>query len=314
MIEFLKACDRAYYNSKPIISDSQYDALRETYPKEDVGTVAGDSAVPHLFRMYSLQKFYEGEDSPPIVQGDKITTYKLDGAAVSILYMDGKLVRACTRGDGIKGQDITDKILALENVPNEIRNKAVIQVKGEVVASKDIPNSRNYASGALNLKTVDEFLERSVYFYAYDLEGEETCLSYAQDLFLLEENGFNTVLTLDIDKSIPFPTDGLVVRVNNNQIFEEMGYTSKHPRGAWALKERSEGVETTLIDVIWQVGKSGKVTPVAILAPVDIDGAVVQRATLNNIGFIKGLDLSIGDKVLVERAGGIIPRIISKAI
>lgn len=312
MQDFLEHCDKMYYAGTPCISDDQYDSLREAYSKEGVGASTSDSAIPHLFRMYSLQKFYEGEDTPPIVNSNLIKTFKLDGAAIDLLYNEGKLIRALTRGDGIKGEDITDKILALSCVPSQIRNPNLLQVTGEIVASKDIPNSRNYASGALNLKSVDEFLERTVHFYAYGLNGEEVCPSYVSDLLLLEENGFDTVLTLELDKPLPYPTDGIVVRVDNNQLFQEMGYTSKHPRGAWAIKERSEGVETTLLDVIWQVGKSGKVTPVALLEPIEIEGAVVSRATLNNIGFIQGLDLSIGDKILVERAGGIIPRIISK--
>lgn len=313
MEEFIEQCKRSYHEGDPIISDEQFDVLVEKYGEKGVGHSTSDSATPHLFRMYSLQKFYGGEDQPPIVNGNKVSTYKLDGAAVDLLYNKGKLIRALTRGDGFKGEDITDKILQLDSVPNTLRDPNIRQVIGEIVASKDIPNSRNYAAGALNLKSVDEFLERAVHFYAYGLHTDTPCNTYAQDMFLLEENSFNTVLSLDIDKPIPFPNDGIVVRVNSNNVFEDMGHTAKHPRGAWALKERSEGLETTLKDVIWQVGKSGKVTPVAILEPVEIDGAVVQRATLNNIGFIKGLDLSIGDKVLVERAGGIIPRIISKA-
>ena len=92
-----------------------------------------------------------------------------------------------------------------------------------------------------------------------------------------------------------------------------MGYTSKHPRGAYALKERTAGIKTKILDVIWQTGKSGKVTPVAILEPIEIDGATVSRATLNNFGFIEALGVQIGDSVMVERAGGIIPRIIKKA-
>ncbi|MCP4437510.1 MAG: DNA ligase [Aureispira sp.] len=279
-----------------------------------MGTVAGDSAVPHLFRMYSLQKFYKGEGSSPDTTHSTVETYKLDGAAISLLYVDRCLVQACTRGDGIAGQDITDKILVLKCVPNNILIKGVVQVIGEVVASKDITNSRNYASGALNLKTVDEFLGREVTFYAYGIEGEGSCTYYTEDLVLLGKSGFNTVLSLKIGEPIPFPNDGIVVRINSNSVFKDKGYTSKHPRGAWALKVRSKGTETTLVDVIWQVGKSGKVTPVAILDPINIEGAVVGRATLNNTGFIKGLNLKIGDKVLVERAGGIIPRIMSKAI
>lgn len=314
MEDFIEHCKRKYYEGSPIISDDQFDALVERYGESGVGSITSNSAIPHLFRMYSLQKFYAGEDQPPIVTGDKVTTYKLDGAAISILYSGGKLIRALTRGDGFKGEDITDKALLMSDIPNRIMSSGVLQVIGEIVASKDIPNSRNYASGALNLGDLDEFMSRGVHFYAYGVASNDDSTGwYSADMNSLKQQGFNTVMDLPTDKPIPYPNDGIVVRVKANKIYQDMGFTSKHPRGAWALKVRSKGVETILLDVIWQVGKSGKVTPVALLEPVDIEGAVVKRATLNNIGFIKGLELSIGDTVLVERAGGIIPRIISKA-
>jgi NAD-dependent DNA ligase len=309
---FLAECREQYHKGNPIIDDVQYDELERIYGEEGVGHGVPKDAVPHLSRMYSLKKFYEEEDSPPIIDSELIESYKLDGAAISLLYSNGNLVRALTRGDGYKGTDITDKVKLMKDIPLEINNTDTIQITGEVVASKDIPNSRNYASGAMNLKSLEEFVERTVHFYAYGVEFIEYGGDYTNDMLTLKYYGFNTVLDLHLNNPIPFPTDGIVVRVNSNQIFGGMGFTSKHPRGAWAIKERSEGVETVLNEVIWQVGKSGKVTPVAILEPVEIDGAVVGRATLNNIGFIRGLNLSIGDTVRVERAGGIIPRIISK--
>jgi DNA ligase (NAD+) len=122
--------------------------------------------------------------------------------------------------------------------------------------------------------------------------------------------GFNTVFEDSLHKI--YPTDGIVFRVNNNEVFEGLGYTAKHPRGAYAKKTRGECVETVLLEVEWQVGKSGKVTPVAILEPVLVGDALVSRATLNNPGFIQALDLQIGDRVAVRRAGMIIPEIVHK--
>ncbi|HEY9701865.1 MAG TPA: hypothetical protein V6C58_05445, partial [Allocoleopsis sp.] len=119
-----------------------------------------------------------------------------------------------------------------------------------------------------------------------------------------------TVLDPNLEKI--FPCDGLVYRLNDNKLFEELGYTAKHPRGAYALKERGRAVETKLLDVVWQVGKSGKVTPVAILEPVMIGDAKVSRATLNNIAFIRALGIEIGDTVAIERAGEIIPTVMYK--
>jgi DNA ligase (NAD+) len=129
-------------------------------------------------------------------------------------------------------------------------------------------------------------------------------------MHVLKQLGFNTVLEPELAKI--YPSDGIVVRLNNNHQFEQLGYTSKHPRGAYARKERAQHVETKLLAVEWQVGKSGKVTPVAILEPVKIGDAVVSRATLNNPGFIEALDLRIGDTVAVARAGEIIPCILHK--
>ena len=125
----------------------------------------------------------------------------------------------------------------------------------------------------------------------------------------LEYSGFNTAMDSEWDE---FPTDGKVFRVNDNTEYLVLGFTSHHPRGAYALKTREEGIETTLLDVIWQTGKSGKVTPVAILDPIEIDDAVISRATLNNIAYIKSLNLEIGCRVKVIRAGKIIPRVIER--
>ena len=127
---------------------------------------------------------------------------------------------------------------------------------------------------------------------------------------MLKQWGFNVITEENLDKI--FPCDGVVFRVNDNKLFEELGYTAKHPRGAYAKKERQAYVETKLVEVEWQVGKSGKVTPVAIIEPVNIDGKVVTRATLNNPGFIEALDLRIGDTIAVRLAGMIIPEIVHK--
>jgi DNA ligase (NAD+) len=127
---------------------------------------------------------------------------------------------------------------------------------------------------------------------------------------ILRSYGFGVINEPDLDKI--FPCDGIVFRVNDNKTFYEMGFTAKHPRGAYAKKERAAHVETKLLDVEWQVGKSGKVTPVAILEPVYIGDALVSRATLNNPGFIEMLDLRIGDTVAIIRSGEIIPCILHK--
>lgn len=308
MKNFLDKCKDMYYAGNPIISDSQYDALVEENGEEYVGTKNG--TIPHAFPMYSLKKYYDGEDTFPDI-GEVIVTPKLDGAAISLFYNKGYLVRALTRGNGIHGEDITEKAIHMPSIPNVIDTQQSIQITGEVVSPMSIPNARNYASGSLSLKDIEEFKTRDVTFYAYGLEGM-THVSYSSILSYLRSLQFSTVDS-DSDVMDLWPTDGWVARVNDCRVFKDLGYTSKYPRGAYAIKERTEGVETILNDVVWQVGKSGKVTPVALLEPIEIEGAVVSRATLNNVGFIQSLGLRLGDKVKVERSGGIIPRIISKA-
>ncbi len=312
MNKYLELCKKTYYDGHPIISDSQYDELERIYGDQDVGHNVSKSAIPHTQRMYSLQKVFEGEDTPPFTGSGICVTPKMDGAAISLLYgREGNLLLGLTRGDGIKGEDITAKMLAWDQVPNTLDTKGEWkQVTGEVVLPRNILNARNKASGALGLKSVAEFLERKCTFVAYGLTPLHHSGYFASDMSFLAGKGFNTVFDDGLDK---FPQDGVVYRLDENRRFEAAGFTSKHPKGAYALKVRTEGIETTLLDVKWQVGKSGKVTPVAILDPIVIEDATITKATLNNVGFIKELDLEIGDKVKVERAGGIIPRIICKA-
>ena len=153
-----------------------------------------------------------------------------------------------------------------------------------------------------------EFQNRDLTFIAYGIQPYPT-LDFIEDMDFLDKCGFETI----IDSNYPmFPQDGEVWRVINNEAFEELGYTSHHPRGAFAKKVKQEGVVTELIDVVWQVGKSGNVSPVAILDPIDIDGARVARATLHNIGIIEELGLEIGCMVEVIRAGEIIPQVVRR--
>ena len=310
--QYLNVAARAYYAGTSVISDAQFDQLADSIGYNAVGAKQHGNVEKHVYQMYSLQKYYEDENQKRPLEGinNIVTTAKLDGAAISLLYVDGNLVRALTRGDGTEGQIITDKILSHTGlVPHTIPLTGIIQVTGEIVAPNHIENSRNYAAGALNLKSVDDFKTRALSFFAYGAQPAITT-TYRQDLDILKQYGFNVISEPDLDKI--YPCDGVVFRVNDNQLFQELGYTAKHPRGAYARKERAQHVETKLIDVEWQVGKSGKVTPVAILDPIYIGDALVSRATLNNPGFIEMLDLQIGDTVAVIRSGEIIPCILHK--
>ena len=315
--KFLEECKAAYYAGKPIISDDQYDHL-EDICSEDLSVGTNRGKTRHWFRMYSLQKYYPGDNLPNWRDGnykaEEVETPKLDGAAVAVRYLNGKFDSVVTRGNGEYGEDIThlfdEVILETLYIPETIDVKGMVQITGEVVAPKYIENARNYAAGALNQKEVTGLYGKELKFFAYDMQPHQFD-DYSKTLYVLHDYmNFYTVDTLYM--TADFPHDGTVVRVNSNKLYNELGFTSKHPRGAFALKERTEGIPTQILAVDWKTGKSGKVTPVAILDPIVIDGATVSRATLNNPEFIKALGVKIGDFVAVERAGGIIPRIIRK--
>lgn len=312
IIEFLNRASRHYYNGYPIISDEQFDTLAEAVGYHDVGTKQHENVEKHMYPMYSLKKYYEGEGKNPLEGYKELSmTPKLDGAAVSLLYIEGNLVRALTRGDGTEGRIVTDKFLSTNIVPHQIvcATSTIIQITGEVVAPKSIENARNYAAGALNLGSVEDFKSRSVNFIAYGVQPfmNET---FSEDMKFLRMLGFHTIN--DDGLFEVYPTDGIVFRIDNNEQFEKLGYTSDYPRGAYARKVRGKAVETILLGVEWNVGKTGKVTPTAILDPVMIGDKQVSRATLNNPGFIEALDLRIGDKVGVILGGEIIPVITHK--
>lgn len=314
MKKFLDYASKRYYEGNPIITDQEFDSLCESTGYVSVGYDQVDvrDTVAHPHRLYSLQKIYKGESSAPI-SGDIVETPKLDGAAVNLIYVFGTLRTLLTRGDGIRGQDISHLIPGLD-VPKKLYNKSlcgpVQQIIGEIVAPKEIPNSRNHASGALGLNSASDFKKKQVTFVAY---GAYPYLSnsYNGDIGILQEEGILTVCDIhhDLDR---FPQDGRVFRLNNNKQFEVSGYTAQHPKGAYALKTRKAGVVTKLLDVVWQVGKSGAVSPVGILEPIQIDGATVSRASLHNIKEIERLNLEIGCDVEVVRAGEIIPQVIKR--
>ena len=315
--EFLNLAARSYYAGSPIISDEVFDRLSESANYSEVGASAYGIKCKHIYPMYSLQKYYEGEGKRPELGSKNIdTSPKLDGAAVALTYVGGNLVRAATRGDGIEGQDVTDKFLTTKLVPHIIGRKSeplpdILQITGELCAPKHVENARNYAAGALNLKDVEEFRTRSVEFFAYGVQ-ENLCGTFQQDMRALSLMGFNTVKDPELHNI--YPTDGVVHRLNNYSEFFAAGYTAKHPRGAYALKERGASVETKLLEVVWQTGKSGKVTPVAILEPVMIGDKQITRATLNNMAFIEALQLHVGDTVALILGGEVIPKITHKIV
>ncbi len=306
--DFIAKLAKAYEQGTPLVSDEEYDALAAKY-----GHVLGSTGeVPHMARMYSLNKHYDKDGEFPLPVSKCVKTPKLDGAAINIQYFNGDLIGVLTRGDGIKGRDVGANVQYV--VPKKTTmNSGFVEIRGELLASTKVTNARNFVSGAMNLKNPEEFLDRvaegEIIFVAYDVAGWEFD-TYTELLDTLRYDGFNVVNFGDYSK---YPQDGTVYRLNSQKEYYDAGFTAKFPRGAFAHKEQQEAVVTTLLDVIWQTGKSGKVTPVAILEPVMIGDAMVARATLNNIEYIEALDLEIGCLVEVIRSGEIIPKIIGRA-
>jgi DNA ligase (NAD+) len=317
LIGLLTEASQAYYEGNPFISDTEFDKLAKIANFNDVGTSVGNR-IEHMYRMYSLQKVFDNENKNPLLKysGKTIWTPKLDGAAVSLSYCRGDFIKAVTRGDGKKGIDITENIRHIvparydfDKVHQCIATpRPYSQITGEVVAPSSIKNSRNYAAGALNLKDSNEFKERDLTFIAYGIQPANVP-NWSDELKNLNVAGFNTIIDSEWHE---FPTDGMVCRIDNQNHFKDWGYTSHHPRAAYALKRIQTGVETTLVDVIWNVGKSGVVAPVGILDPIEIDGANVSRATLHNMRYISDLRLEIGCTVEVIRSGEIIPKIVRR--
>ena len=304
----IKRAKTAYYSGNPIMSDEIFDYLVNMATEESIGYKSSyERRYKHMFPLFSLQKVVSGIDTAPDWGSDAtVCTAKLDGAAISILYGGGEFQKSLTRGDGIEGLDITHNIRHL--VPETIDYEGVLQISGEVVAPKTIPNSRNYAAGALSLKDSTEFKTRDLHFIAHGVSPYPTD-NYVSDMRFVSNLGIQTAIDSDYTQ---FPHDGSVFRIADNNKFDHYGYTSHHPRGAFALKQQEKGVVTTLQSVSWQVGKSGAVSPVAHFDPIDIEGATVSKATLHNKSIIEALDLKIGCKIEVIRAGKIIPQVLRR--
>ncbi len=273
---------------------------------------------------------------------------KYDGASISITYEDGKLQRALTRGDGFQGDDVTNNIKTIKSIPLslngtdypkkfDIRGEIVLPFAGfekmnqELIALGETPysNPRNTASGSLKLQDSTEVAKRPLDCLLYFMIGPD--LPFESQYAGLEsarnwgfkvpkesklaqnlEEVFEFISFWDQNRSkLPYETDGVVVKVDNLQYQEELGYTAKSPRWAMAYKFKSEQVATILESISYQVGRTGSITPVANLKPVQLAGTIVKRASLHNADQIEKLDIRVGDTVFVEKGGEIIPKIIA---
>lgn len=371
LTEQLNRYNNAYYNeNNPLISDKEYDDLykelenyekkypeyiQEDSPIKKVGVTPSqkDKVIQHEFPMYSLENSYSRQDVEEFINrirksiGDNVVytvEAKMDGAAITVTYENGKLVKAATRGDGKVGEDITRNASFIMNLPKEINNKNKIVVIGEVIMEKEVfknlniirgnnnqqlfANPRNAASGSLKLLDENEAKSRQLSMFVYGMSGNYYEKNHNDDLNMcknlglpvsdirFECNNIDEIFSA-LDKienmrfSLPYDIDGAVIKVNDYSIREKLGYTSKFPRWAMAYKYQAQQVSTILKDVVFQVGRTGIVTPVAILEPVSLSGSIVSKASLYNEDEIRRLDIMIGDTVFVEKGGEIIPKVVS---
>ena len=309
---------KLYYDlSAPEISDARWDRLYQELqtmekaqgwkdhdsPTEKVGGTAGKVAHPH--KLYSLQKVY---DKAEVDSWMDIETPKIDGTNLSLIYKGGKLKMALTRGNGEHGTEVTHLVEFLKNAPERIDTDfAEVVVNGECVTDNDVENFRNYVSGAIGLDDPLEFEKRNINFVAHDWLGVD--MDYMPRMAILKNMGFLTALDEQAKK---YPTDGIVYRCNSYKKSQNLGYTSKYPKFAIALKEAGTlTAVTTLQDVVWTVGRTGAVNPTGIVEPVVLDDATISRVTLHNMDFIEEHNLGLGDAITIERAGGVIPKFIN---
>jgi len=269
---------------------------------------------------------------------------KIDGVSMSLLYRDGKLIRGLTRGDGEAGDDVTANIKTIKDIPHILKNapSGELEVRGEVymehsafeklneemisLGKTPYANPRNTAAGSLKLKDPKETEKRELRFFAYQIPSNFGSQFHSQNLDLLKNLGFRVFEYFVKDsvqgifeardyfdglrKTLPFDIDGMVVKVNSISQQQEAGRNSKVPRWAIAYKFKAERVYSELLSIDVQVGRTGKITPVANLKPVQLGGTTVKRATLHNFDEIKRLDLRIGDFAGIEKGGEIIPKIV----
>ena len=276
---------------------------------------------------------------------DYVLEVKLDGLSISVTYEKGKLVKAVTRGDGIIGEDVTENVMQIKSVPKFLKENIDIEVRGEIVlpiskfhelnkkrmeeGEEIFANPRNAASGTLRQIDAEIVKERGLdcYFYfivdseKYNLLTHKDALEYIEKLGL-KTTGIGEVVESaeELEKRIEFwgterekldyETDGMVIKVNSLELWNILGSTTKSPRWAIAYKFPAKQVSTKLLDITWQVGRTGKVTPVAELEEVEVSGSRVKRASLHNFDEIERKDIRIGDRVIIEKAAEIIPQVV----
>ena len=371
--ELLHKYNNLYYvQNAPVISDIEFDQLMHELidlegkhpelfdpnsPTQRVGSdlSKGFEQAEHRYPMLSLDNTYSEQEVRDFFQRvsgllnepfEICCELKYDGLSISLIYEDGKLVQAVTRGDGVKGDIVTDNVRTIKSVPLVLQKgdwPKNFEIRGEVLmpwtsfeklnAERErqeeplFANPRNAASGTLKLQNPQEVSRRQLDSYLYYLLGEQLPQDgHYENMMEAQKWGFKvsdymkkcTTIQEVLDyinywdterKNLPVATDGIVLKVNSLRQQRNLGFKAKSPRWAIAYKFQAERQLTRLNSVSYQVGRTGAVTPVANLDPVQLSGTIVKRATLHNADIIKGLDLHIGDMVYVEKGGEIIPKI-----
>ncbi len=346
----------AYYQGSPLVADAEFDAIEdelralieahpeltpEPNPLDQVGAPAVLHApIRHSRPMLSLEKatkaeqvvaFFDRFPGQPVV-----VMPKLDGLSLAVVYEDGRLARAVTRGDGTTGDDVTMLVRALvDGVPNRIEVPGRVEVRGEAVMlrstfaayntahpDKPLINPRNAAAGTLRAKDPATVAERRLRFFGFDLDTDSggAAVDLEEGLRALGVAGAQMRLCANAERAqaaigaieqgrneLDYDIDGAVLRLADRGAYAAAGTRSSSPRGALAFKFAAEEKTTLLADVVWDVGKTGKIVPVAWLQPVFVGGTTVTKATLANQEVIRARDIKIGDTVLVRRAGDVIP-------
>ena len=383
--KLLKFNEYQYYVlNEPLISDYEYDQLYQQLlliesansslitpdsPSQRVGNSLNTSfvTIPHLVPMLSLENSYNADDLIDFDRkategaGYEKLTYcvepKFDGASISLVYENDLLIRACTRGDGVAGEDITQNIKQIKSIPLSVPlgeyGIKQIEIRGEVIMSKDafaafneklklkqqapLANPRNAAAGSLRMKDPREVGERNLDAFIYHISyvlpipgAKLTPLlqSHSGTLSLLWNLGFRSpqkerkiiegvhnvidyCTSFEIGRDqLPYDIDGLVIKIDDVMLQEKLGMTSHHPRWAIAYKFKARQATTIIENVEFQVGRTGAVTPVAKLQPVALGGVTVSSISMHNEEYIKEKDIRLGDTVIIERAGDVIPQIV----
>ena len=317
---------------------SEFNSFRHTYPMLSLSNTYSEGELRDFDER--VRKIIDGEV-------EYICELKFDGLSISLTYENGLLVRALTRGDGESGDDVTTNVKTIRSIPLRLNGKGFPQsfeVRGEIILPRPgfekmnqdrieigenpFANPRNAAAGSLKLQDSAEVARRPLDAYMYYALGDAlTFETHQQSLKTISQWGFkisnHTALCKSIDEvlsfiakmakdrdTLTFDIDGIVIKVNSLEQQQALGYTSKSPRWAIAYKYKAEQVATQLLSIDYQVGRTGVVTPVANLKPIQLAGTTVKRASLHNADIIAKLDVRIGDQVFVEKGGEIIPKII----